>query len=154
MRPSCHLIVTLPSWFPKYADLAMWQNSPTSTMPVSILMRVKSCSTKRQSLAHSKRSGTHSVRVPHKLLREGRVDDEVAVIRDDGSGLGLGHTQLGLWRPDEVQVLQNLRVRERDDLYGDALFPLRYDCLSALHYTRAHIHRRLTFVPSTSEFLR
>ena len=67
----------------------------------------------------------YRVRILHEVLGEGRVNDEVTVIRDDGPGLGLGHTQLGLGRPDEVQILQNLRVRERDDLYGDALLPLR-----------------------------
>ena len=124
MRPSCHLIVTLPSWFPKYADLAMWQNSPTSTMPVSILMRVKSCSTKRQSLAPSTRSGTHSVWVPHKLLREGRVNDEVAVIRDDGSGLGLRHAEGGVDGADGGEGAQDVGVGEGDDFDWDALFPL------------------------------
>ena len=29
IRPSCHLTVTEPSWFPKYAAFAMWQKSPT-----------------------------------------------------------------------------------------------------------------------------
>lgn len=94
----------------------------------------------------------HRVRVLHELLREGRVDDEVAVVGHDGPRLHLRHAQLGRGRADEVQVLEDLLVREGHDLDGDALLELCPACISNRWMTWRG--RSLTLVPSMLEFLR
>ena len=66
----------------------------------------------------------YRVRILHEVLGEGRVDDEVTVVRHNRAGLSLRHAKSGLRRANEVEVLQDLRVCEGDDLYRNTLLPL------------------------------
>ena len=96
--------------------------------------------------------------------RERCVDDKVAVITDDGSGLHLAHSKgqtgrsvrLGLRRAELAEVVQDFGVRERDDFDRDTLFPLR---LAGDQSTHDLSQKRLppgelTVVPKMCEFFR
>ena len=64
------------------------------------------------------------VRVAHHLLRERRVDHEVAVVCHDRPGFELRHSQNGVGRTEEVHVVQHLCVGELRDLNWNALLEL------------------------------
>ena len=93
----------------------------------------------------------YSQRVAHLELVEGRVNDEVAVVTDDGPRLHLGHAKLGARRAEHPQVVQYFGVGEGYDLDRDALRPLRAS--SAVTQSRTAKTRR-TLVPRISEFFR
>ena len=113
-----------------------------------------------------RRNGTYGVGLLHELLGEGRINDKVAVVGDDRARFRLRHAQLRVRRAYKVQILQDLLVREGHDLDRDALLPLQAvaklasaSAVRTLYRRAARVERgrsgqALTFVPSTSEFLR
>ena len=71
-------------------------------------------------------TGAYSDGVLHLLLREGRVDDEAAVVRHNGAGLHFRHAQCGVRRAEGFKPAQHLAVREGDNFDWDALLPLKH----------------------------
>lgn len=63
-------------------------------------------------------------RVLHLCFGERGVDAKVAIVGDDGTGLGLAHAEDGLDGTHLVEILQDLGVGKGSDLDGDTLQPL------------------------------
>lgn len=77
-----------------------------------------SFSTKSERVAE--RRGAYGIGICHHFGRERRVDHEVAIVRHDGPSLVDGHAELRGRRAEDLKVVQQLRVRERRYLDGDA----------------------------------
>jgi hypothetical protein len=104
----------------------MWQKSPTSTTPVSILICASSYPLiSPRPAPYLSPPDAYLVRLAHALGRERRVNNKVAVVGHDRPGLADGHAQRGARRAEPPQVREQLGVRERRDLDGDAARVLR-----------------------------
>lgn len=68
---------------------------------------------------------SYRTRILHLRFREGGIDDEVAVVRDNRASLHLRHAERWVCRTKYLETSQHLRIREWYDLDGNALFPLQ-----------------------------
>lgn len=67
---------------------------------------------------------THRLRLLHVCFREWRVDDKVAVIGHDGTGLHLAHAQMRIYGAHFAQSIEDGGVSKGYDLDRHALLPL------------------------------
>ena len=80
----------------------------------------------RMSRSHGIGELWYLVGVLHDVRWERGIDDEVAIVRNDGSSFRLGHSERRVRRAESVvQILQDFGVCKRDDFYGDAWELLR-----------------------------
>ena len=87
---------------------------------------------------------TYINRLLHLVLRERRVNDKVAIVRYDRSGLFHAHAQCQaglairqtLRRAELPEVGEDLGVGKGDDLDGDALCPLYVSGSATFHRRR------------------
>lgn len=111
----------------------MLQNSPTSTTPVNILILRSSYLVSAVHHTACVREKTNLGWVTHHSLWEGCVNDEVSIVRNNGSGLHFTHSKTQtweavfdvVWRAQVGKVEQDLGVGEWCDLNGDSVFPLQ-----------------------------
>jgi len=117
---------------PKYAAFAIPQNSPTSTTPVSILIRCNSYNHASAKMDSCRSGSTHVLRLLHHRLGKRGINDETSVIADHRPGLHLAHPQGQAWfagrhklcRPHLMKVGEHLGVCEWRDLDRYTLGPL------------------------------
>jgi hypothetical protein len=97
---------------------------------------------------------THRAGILYQVPRKWRVDDKVAVVGDDRSRFCFRHAKRCVGRAEDLtQVLQNLGIRERDDLDRYALSKLddrrgeqRIVCGEEVRGERTHILAKILAV--------